>query len=125
MRSITYNCLYFNTSYSTDTSKLRRYAITLLQKVEDEASEKLNSNFFKDKFLCLDWIEIIYNKKNEKFSLLESYMYKQSLDLLPNYKAVVKRPIVFEEITVFYNKYMLLFNLFFYIYLFYYLTSIN
>lgn len=124
MRSITYNCLYFNTSYSTDTSKLRRYAITLLQKVEDEASEKLNSNFFKDKFLCLDWIEIIYNKKNEKFSLLESYMYKQSLDLLPNYKAVVKRPIVFEEITVFYNKYML-FNLFFYIYLFYYLTSIN
>lgn len=124
MRSITYNCLYFNTSYSTDTSKLRRYAITLLQKVEDEASEKLNANFFKDKFLCLDWIEIIYNKKNEKFSLLESYMYKQSLDLLPNYKAVVKRPIVFEEITVFYNKYML-FNLFFYIYLFYYLTSIN
>lgn len=124
MRSITYNCLYFNTSYSTDTSKLRRYAITLLQKVEDEASEKLNTNFFKDKFLCLDWIEIIYNKKNEKFSLLESYMYKQSLDLLPNYKAVVKRPIVFEEITVFYNKYML-FNLFFYIYLFYYLTSIN
>lgn len=124
MRSITYNCLYFNTSYSTDTSKLRRYAITLLQKVEDEASEKLNSNFFKDKFLCLDWIEIIYNKKNEKFSLLESYMYKQSLDLLPNYKAVVKRPIVFEEITVFYNTYML-FNLFFYIYLFYYLTSIN
>lgn len=103
MSYITYNCLFFNTLYSSEISKLRRTAISFLQSFAEEIYTKLYYNItsFKEKWLCFDWIENIYNQKIEKNSLLSAYMYKSILDSEPNYKAIVSNPILFEDIIVY------------------------
>lgn len=44
---------------------------------------------------------MIYSKKMNMSSLLAAYMYKSILELEPNYQAIVKNPILFEDILVY------------------------
>lgn len=103
MSYITYNCLFFNTIYTNEIASLRKTAITFLQSFEEELYTKLYYNItsFKEKWKCFEWIEMIYNKKMNMSSLLAAYMYKSILELEPNYQAIVKNPILFEDILVY------------------------
>lgn len=103
MSYITYNCLFFNTIYTNEIASLRKTAITFLQSFEEELYTKLYYNItsFKEKWKCFEWIEMVYNKKMNMSSLLAAYMYKSILELEPNYQAIVKNPILFEDILVY------------------------
>lgn len=103
MSYITYNCLFFNTIYTNEIASLRKTAITFLQSFEEELYTKLYCNItsFKEKWKCFEWIEMIYSKKMNMSSLLAAYMYKSILELEPNYQAIVKNPILFEDILVY------------------------
>lgn len=105
MSYITYNCLFFNTIYTNEIASLRKTAITFLQSFEEELYTKLYYNItsFKEKWKCFEWIEMVYNKKMNMSSLLAAYMYKSILELEPNYQAIVKNPILFEDILVYIN----------------------
>lgn len=108
IRLIGYNCLYFNTAYSSESTRLRQNGIKYIELIDNEFENKFNIKYFKDKILCLKWIDIIYNKKIEKNSLLESFMYKSIFSVYTNYKAIVKKPMVFEDIIVY--LYLFIFN---------------